>query len=112
MDLAISIHRDLKLTMYWPFKVILRDLKQNFRFKAIYELQLPVFNAREFSTLASGLFTSLPSLQETKSLASHPLGKHPQRLFGFQEKENSREKRKTRELYILLSVKHNIYFER
>ena len=30
-------------------------------------------------------------------------------LFGFQEKENSRDKRKTRELCILLSVKHNIY---
>ena len=25
--------------------------------KTIYELQLPVFNAREFSTFASGLFT-------------------------------------------------------
>ena len=37
------------------------------------------------------------------------MGKHPQRLFGFQEKENSKEKRKTRELCISLSVKHNIY---
>ena len=77
--------------------------------EAIYELQLPVFNARESSTFASGLFTWLPSLQETKSLASHPLGKHPQRLFGFQEKENSKEKRETRELCILLSVKRNTY---
>ena len=35
-----------------------------------------------------------------KGLASHPLGKHPQRLFGFQEKENRKEKRKAkRSLY-------------
>ena len=54
-------------------------------------------------------FHLAPSLQETKSLASHPLGKHPQRLFGFQEKENSKEKRENeRALYIFLSVKHNM----
>ena len=47
------------------------------------------------------------SLQETKSLASHPLGKHPQRLFGFQEKENSIEKKKAKkDLYISLSIKY------
>ena len=38
--------------------------------------------------------------KKPKVLASHPLGKHPQRLFGFQEKENRREKRKAkRSLY-------------
>ena len=48
-----------------------------------------------------------PSFLHSKKLKV-PLGKHPQRLFGFQEKENSREKRKTRELCISLSVKCNI----
>ena len=37
------------------------------------------------------------------------MGKHPQRLFGFQEKENRKEKRKTRELCISLSVKCNTH---
>ena len=69
--------------------------------EAICEFQLPEFNARELSTFSSGLFTWLPLLQETESLASHPPGKHPQRLFGFQEKENNKEKREMRELYIL-----------
>ena len=40
--------------MYWPFKVILRDLSKTLDLQAIYELQLPVFKAREFSTFASG----------------------------------------------------------
>ena len=43
--------------------------------------------------------------KKPKVLASHPLGKHPQRLFGFQEKENSREKESKRDLCISLSVK-------
>ena len=46
--------------------------------------------------------TRLSSLQETKSLASHPLRKNPQRMFGQQENENEREgKTQSKALYIL-----------
>ena len=44
-----------------------------------------------------------------RKFSLYPPGKHPQRLFGFQEKENSKEKRENeRALYIFLSVKHNM----
>ena len=68
--------------------------------------------------------TRISSLQEMKSLASHPLRKNPQRMFGQQENENEREG-KTEQgsvysiysyIYILIDIYYNgckgIYIEK
>ena len=73
-------------------QVILRDFKLTKKIKTIIEshfLLIKNWN-NETSTFVFGILlnfyfcirnlTQLPSLQETKSLATHPLAKHPQRL--------------------------------
>ena len=108
MDLAISIHKDLKLTMYWSFKVILRDLKQNFGF------QKPFMNSN-YLNLMHGSFPPFhldfsPSFLYSKKPKVQPLILRANILRGClasKKKKIVKRKQKTRELCIFLSVKHN-----
>ena len=53
--------------------------------------------------------TRLSSLQETKSLASHPLRKNPQSLVSKKMKMKEKEKKQSKALYILyiyISISH------
>ena len=74
-------------------QVILRRFKLTKNIKTINGLHFLFIKSwnNNTSNFCIRNLTQLPSLQETKSLATHPLRKHPQSLFGKWEKYNQNE---------------------